>query len=281
MHLRIFGRDIYYEDASGWDISGTGDSAAMSAGIRDIPTPGLIITAGISVGAAWGNVRFSPNGSSRHARADLDVSRGHHLRPLERWYEATMYGVTVSASAQTITFQLPIGGSVSLAKSDFDSHGIGPVRRMAGAPTPAGEGGGPTGFLGVAAQFTGSTAMSQGMNAAVSSLMMGSNIAGLLQGKAPGWLADNLAHAGNLFLGHLAYKYTGAYYSTAATVSTALASAGVSGEFQMAYIGIIDMYVKEDGRDWYVHSYELDGSNNVVTTDRSFQVRAPSYRQHR
>lgn len=279
MHLRIFGRDLYYEEASGWDISGTGDSGAFSVGVRDIPTPALILTAGVSLGAAWGNVRFAPNGASRHAAADLDVSGGHHLRPLERWYEATMYGVTVSASIQTITFQLPIGGSVSLARSDFNSGGIGPVRRMAGAPTPAGEGGPPTGFLGVAAQYTGSTAMSQGMNGAVSSLMMGSNLAGLLQGKAPGWLADNLAHAGNLFLGHLAYKYTGAYYSTAATVSTALASAGVSGEFQMAYIGIIDMYVKEDGKDWYVHSYELDGSNNVVTTDRSFQVRAPSYRR--
>ena len=277
----MFGRDLYYEEPSGWDISGTGASAAFSVGVRDIPTPTLLLTAGVSLGAAWGNVRFSPNRSSAHELADLDVTRGHHLRPLKRWYEGMMFGVTVSASIQTITFQLPIGGSVSLASADFKSGGLGPVRRMAGAPTPAGEGGPPTGFLGVAAQYTAATAMSQGMNGALSSLMMGSNIAGLLQGKAPGWLADNLAHAGNLFLGHLAYKYTGAYYSTATTVSTARASAGVSGEFQMAFIGCIDMYVEEDGANWYVHSYELDKSNNVITTDRSYQVSAPSYRQNR
>ncbi len=280
MHLNIFGKTLYYEEPSGWSISGTGESAAMSAGIRDIPTPGLLITAGLSLGAAWGHVRFAPNERSQHPLADLDVSRGHHLPPLERWYEGTMVGLTVGVSAQTITFQLPVGGSVSLAKADFDSHGIGPVFRMTGAPSPAGEGGAPTGFLGVAAQYTASTAMSQGWNVGVSELLMGSNIAGLLRGKAPGWLSNNLAHAGNLFLGHLGYKYAGAYRSTAITVSTAFASAGVSGEFQMAYIPVIDMYVKKEknGQDFYVHSYELDDENQVRVVDRSFAVRAPSWR---
>lgn len=281
MHLHMFKHDFYYNEPSGWDIQGTGASAAFSVGVRDIPTPTVLLTGGISLGAAWGNVRFEPNEHSVHALADLDISGGHHLRKLPRWYEAAMYGLTVSASLQTITFQLPIGGSVTMASADFKSGGIGPVLRMNGAPTPAGEGGAPTGFLGVAAQLTGSTAFSQGMNGAVSSLLMGSNIAGVLQGKAPGWLANNLAHAGNLFLGHLAYKYSGVYYSTATTISTARASTGVNGEFQMAYIPMVDMYVREDKEDWYVHSYELDGWNNVVITDRSFQVKAPSYRQKR
>lgn len=282
MKWHLFGHDIYYAEPSGWDISGTGDSFAASVGVRDIPTPIPVIQAGLSLGAAWGHVRFAPNRHSDHELADYDVTGGHHLRALPRWYEGTMFGLTISAGVNTLTFQLPVGGSVSIASADLPSHGVGPVQRMPGAPSPRGEGGAPTGFLGVAVQYTGAVGTSQGRsNGAFSILQMGSNLAGLLQGKAPGWLADNLAHASDFMLGHLAYKYAGAYVSNSAIVSTQRAAFTGSAEFQMAYIGVIDMYVTEDDKDWYVHSYTLDENNNYKVFDRSFQINVPSYRINR
>jgi hypothetical protein len=280
VHLNLFGHNLYWDHPSGWSCTGTGSSFAASAGVRDIPTPAVFLTAGISLGAAWGHVRFAPNYTSEHYGSGLDSTRGHRLRDRPRWYEATMVGLTIGASAQTITFQLPVGGQVSMASADFPSGGIGPVLRMNGAPDASGEGGPPTGFLGVALQYSGGIGTSQGRsNVAYSSLLMGSNIAGILAG-APSWLADNLGHAGDL-IGHAGYKYSACYWSNSAVVSTALASAGASLEFQMAYLGMLDMYVKEDDQDWYVHSYRLDGNNRVETIDRSFNINAPSYRINR
>jgi hypothetical protein len=281
MHWKLFGHDIYYADPSGWSISGTGSSAAFSVGVRDIQLPGPF-QGGISMGAAMGHVRFAPNEHSVYPYADRDVTHGHHLRKLKRWYEATMYGVTVSISGNTESPQLPIGGSFSVASADFDSHGIGRILRMAGAPNPSGEPGAPTGFLGVALQYTGSAGTSNGFQAGVSGLLMGSNIVGLMAGKAPSWLADNLAHGGSVLFGHLAFKYAGAYESTAVVTSTTRLAFTAGLEYQLAWIPMLDMYVKEgpEGQetDYYVHTYELDNWNNVVITDRSWQVSAPSYR---